>query len=142
MLEHQLVHKQAASCCLQSSAELPCDRSRHGGTHSHAWDAQLQPYQQAASVNKDCLPLSAPCLCAACAPAHRNLLSDLAYTSQADVLLGLHGDTLYWSFFMTQHSSVVEIRPRGFAGPQADRHLKVGVQLLLLCCLSLYPLRL
>lgn len=57
---------------------------------------------------------------------HRSLLSDLAYTSQADVLLGLHGDTLYWSFFMSQHSSVVEIRPRGLAGPQADGHLKVG----------------
>lgn len=55
----------------------------------------------------------------------RNLLEDLVYVSQADVLVGLHGDTLYWAFFMTKHSSVVEIRPRGFAGPQANQHVKV-----------------
>jgi hypothetical protein len=64
----------------------------------------------------------------ACIPllCHRNLLSDLVYTSQADVLLGLHGDSMYWGFFMAQHSSVVEIRPRGFAGPQANQHMKVS----------------
>lgn len=47
------------------------------------------------------------------------------YVRQADVLLGLHDESLYWAFFMRQHSSVVEIRPRGVAGPQADQHMKV-----------------
>lgn len=53
-----------------------------------------------------------------------SLLEDLVYVRQADVLLGLHDDSLYWAFFMQQHSSVVEIRPRGLAGPQADQHMK------------------
>lgn len=61
---------------------------------------------------------------------YRNLLSDLLYTSQADVLLGLHGDSMYWGFFMAKHSSVVEIRPRGFAGPQANQHMKVSAAFL------------
>jgi hypothetical protein len=47
------------------------------------------------------------------------------YVRQADVLLGLADDSLYWAFFMQQHSSVVEIRPRGLTGPQADQHMKV-----------------
>ena len=59
----------------------------------------------------------------------RNLLSDLVYASQADVLLGLHHDSLYWAFFMTKYSSVVEIRPRGVAGPLANKHMKVCVVL-------------
>jgi capsular polysaccharide biosynthesis protein len=64
------------------------------------------------------------------------LLEDLVYVSQADVLLGLHGDSLYWAFFMTKHSHVVEIRPRGFAGPQANQHMKVRD-----CCLSAHALQ-
>jgi hypothetical protein len=69
------------------------------------------------------------CACAAAIAvtrAPRNLLADVAYVRQADVLLGLHSDSLYNAFFMQRHSSVVEVRPRGAAGPAAAQHLKVG----------------
>lgn len=84
-----------------------------------------------------CAPaVSALCLCLCnrgpSSPL-RNLLTDLAYVSQADVLLGLHDDTLFWGFFMAKHSSVVEIRPHGVTGPAADKHMKVGVSVLLRC---------
>jgi capsular polysaccharide biosynthesis protein len=65
-------------------------------------------------------------LCCTHTHTHRNLLSDLAYTRQADVLIGLHSDGLANAFFMDKHASVVEVRPRGFSGQAASQHMKVG----------------
>lgn len=55
----------------------------------------------------------------------RDLLSDLAYSSQADVLLGVHGDSLFNAFFMRKHSSVIEIRPLNFTGRLPNQYMKV-----------------
>eukprot|EP00878_Enallax_costatus_P039147 GHUV01044688.1.p1 GENE.GHUV01044688.1~~GHUV01044688.1.p1 ORF type:complete len:289 (+),score=37.89 GHUV01044688.1:174-1040(+) len=58
------------------------------------------------------------CLCSS------DLLSDLAYSSQADVLLGVHSESLFNAFFMPEHSSVIEIRPLNYTGRLSNQYMK------------------
>eukprot|EP00775_Hariotina_reticulata_P008998 gene8998-9171_t len=53
----------------------------------------------------------------------RDHLSDVSYSSQADVLLGVHSDSLFNAFAMKQHSSLIEIRPFGH-GMHHSHHLQ------------------
>jgi hypothetical protein len=72
------------------------------------------------------LPMHSVCntYVAAC----RDLKADLVYSSQADVMIGVHGEGLFNAFFMPQHSSLIEIRPLNFTGLHPNQYMKVGMR--------------
>ncbi|WIA34679.1 hypothetical protein OEZ86_012993 [Tetradesmus obliquus] len=54
----------------------------------------------------------------------KDLKADLVYSSQADVMIGVHGEGLFNAFFMPQHSSLIEIRPLNFSGHHSNQYMK------------------
>lgn len=66
-------------------------------------------------------------LCSGCVVlCCRDLKADLVYSSQADVMIGVHGEGLFNAFFMPQHSSLIEIRPLNFSGHHSNQYMKVS----------------
>lgn len=51
---------------------------------------------------------------------------DLSVLSAADVLVGMHGGSLFNAFHMKHRSSVVEIRPYQFNGTWPNMYMKVS----------------
>jgi capsular polysaccharide biosynthesis protein len=60
--------------------------------------------------------------------ACRDFKADLVYSSQADVMIGVHGEGLFHAFFMPQHSSLIEIRPLNFTGHHPNQYMKVRLR--------------
>ncbi|KAF6265694.1 hypothetical protein COO60DRAFT_1457009 [Scenedesmus sp. NREL 46B-D3] len=56
----------------------------------------------------------------------KDLKADLVYSSQADVMIGVHGAGLFNAFFMPQHSSLIEIRPLNFTGHLPNQYMKAS----------------
>lgn len=141
---HAALLPPAAACCTACAGvvvvqQVPAAAWRQGLERNRLLAA---PLWQVSIVRGQCLSSSSTqghCCCRAAAtkplllisrrsarpPACRDLASDVAYASQADVLLGVHGHSLVNAFMMRRHSSVLELRPFGHAGRSADRYMKV-----------------
>lgn len=97
---------------------------------------------RAVACNSSChappvCPLLIVLWCAHHSLPFRDFKADLVYASQADVLIGVHSQSLFSAFFMHKHASVIEIRPLNYTGRLPDQYMKVCSAFLRLClCLA------